>query len=539
VIGKLGFFLGLIFLIISWAFTYPISLSKPVELILYQFPLLTWLGESLLLIGVFLIGFYSTNKNTKIICASIFPIILYSYTYFFPFTPTSDSGNIKASFEVMEKIGLNTSVYDYFEYPISFIYMEIFYLLTNLGLNLLTQIIFTLYGILLGLFLYLILLKTVKNSDLAFISFFIYFIIEHYFLNYQVVPQTQALIYLLLLFYFLLNYKSFNNFLFYIILLAFIFTHAFLPVFLILFLALYSIIFSKFRRIFILSIIIYVINLIYYTIIYYPLIIKTLISSFFEFLSNYQYNTVISRSLQENISILDWIISTINKTVFFLTTAFVVAGFLCMLIKKKVILYNFILTLVGIFYLGVGAFFSIFGTRSLQILFIPIVTGSSFFYHKWKKLTVIFLLIILLFLVFSPIRAVYDPYLFQVNEEEYACNYMVNKLSEFKNIELITSSINCDYLNIKWNYINRGNYLNILKPNIPGFSKIVNDQDVNMILWSKNLERDMLSNENSSDYLKLYNHMLTFEKIYSSGPANVFIDYVRTRSLETFMIDEK
>ena len=97
-IGAIFFFLGLPLLILSWYNSYPIDIGALDELTFSQFSPLIWPGIFLTSTGLFIAGYFSTRNSVKAICASLFPISLYSYIFYFSGTATADIGNVKSMF---------------------------------------------------------------------------------------------------------------------------------------------------------------------------------------------------------------------------------------------------------------------------------------------------------------------------------------------------------------------------------------------------------------------------------------------------------
>ena len=231
-IGGILFFIGLILIFISWYFTYPIYMPELEEKTITQFYPLLWPGMIFSLLGLFLIGYYSKRKSVKIICTSIFPVVLYIYVFYFSYIPTSDSGNVKAMFEIFHYTGINTVIDSYFHYPIFFTLNEMTSQILGFNANKLAIIFFILYGFLIALYIYLFIFKATKNDiyQIAFFAAPLYFIAIFNYLNYQWVPQTLALVFFLMLLLLLSNqitsgYKILSIIIFTIL----VFTHLCIP----------------------------------------------------------------------------------------------------------------------------------------------------------------------------------------------------------------------------------------------------------------------------------------------------------------------
>lgn len=454
-IGEILFFTGLILMLISWHFTYPIEIPKLDEIIFTQFYPSIWPGMILSLLGLFLTGYYSKRKSVKIICASIFPMVLYVYVFYFSYLPTSDSGTVKAIFEIFHYTGINPAVESYFHYPIFFTLNEMTSQILGLNANNIAIIFFALFGVLIALYLYLFIFKITKNDiyQIAFLAVPIYFIAIFPYLNYQWAPQTLALILFLMLLLLLFDQKKLEyKFLSIIIFTVLVFTHLFIPAIYLLFLGIYATKKKELRSSFLLMSCIYSTVLIYYAAFFLPAIIDAFRDSVYGFGKEYVID--ISRSFMEPKGLTSQIISTINRIRIPLTWIVLSTGFFIWFIKRKTNLYAVALAITGGIYFGIGMFYSVLGTRALQILFIPLVLGIGFFISKWKKPTLLFITIIIVLSIFSPMRSAYDGYQFQLSEEEDACNFLANTIPTEQSTRLAIGGINSGYFSKKFNYVN-------------------------------------------------------------------------------------
>lgn len=528
-IGEIFFFTGLILILISWYFTYPIYMPEADEIIFTQFYSLIWPGMILSLLGLFLTGYYSKRKIVKIICASIFPLILYVYVFYFSYIPTSDSAGVKAMFEVFHYTGINPAVESYFHYPIFFMLNEMTSQILGFNADNIAIIYFTLFGFLIALYIYLFIFKTTKNDiyQIAFFAAPLYFIAIFTYLNYQWVPQTLALIFFLMLLVLLFDQKkSEYKFLSIIIFTVLVFTHLFIPAIYLLFLGIYAIKKKELRTIFLLMSCIYSTVLIYYATFFLPGIIEAFRESIYGF--GKEYAITFSRSLMEPKGFLSEIISTVNRIIIPLIWIVLSTGFFVWFIKRKITFSAFALALTGVFYFGIGMFYSILGTRALQILFIPLVIGIGFFFSKWKKPTILFISIIIILSIFSPMRAAYDGYQFQLKEEENTCNFLADTISIEQTTLVGVGGSNSGYFIKKFNYINMNEdvYPDILII-IPENSEFYNFFDVHLeeneyIIYNPNLDKEVISywmNEKNASFFE--DKLLFNNKIYECGKTSV------------------
>lgn len=527
-VGGILFFTGLILQIISWHLTYPIHMSNLNALTFSQFYPTIWIGIILSLIGLFLIGHYTIKKSIKAICASIFPIILYSYVYFFLYVPTSDSGGVKAMFQVFQKVGINSAVESYFQYPIYFTLNEITSQILNLDVYTISTFYFAFYGMLLGLFLLLIFYKIVKQrtNQIVFIALLLYFIGIFTYLNYQWVPQTLALIFFLLMFI-LIDYAEFQyELLSVIVFAAMIFTHPFFPAIFLGYLGVYSLHNENCRNIFLVISCMYIAVLLYHATFFLPKLIDAFEKSLYGL--GGEYNTKFSSSFKVPTGLSDNIISIMNRIRIPLTWLVVSSGFLFLLLKKRLDTKAIILSVTGGVYFGVGLFYSILGTRSLQILFIPMVIGFGFYIIRWKKPSTILIIALLILAIFGPIRSVYDPYQFQLKEDEFSCNFLVTNIPSNHSSHLAISGTNFGYFKVQSRYVNMNDSnvssVNLMGPLDYGFYDVFNKSMIenSYIIYNANLGKEIISNRlNAEKVNSIREDVLSNNKIYGSG--NTFI----------------
>jgi hypothetical protein len=265
--------------------------------------------------------------------------------------------------------------------------------------------------------------------------------------------------------------------------------------------------------------------LVYHTTIHFPKIIESFKDLIFGF---GEYGNIISRSLLEPQGILSQIISTINRILIPLTWIIIIAGSFILFIKKKLYFERMILGLTGGFYLIVGFFYSILGTRSLQILCIPLITGVEYFYNTRKKPLIILIAVLILCSIFSPMRSAYDNYFFQVDEEKEGCNFLANNIPSQQSNHIALGQISGDYFVKKNIYLNKDNekyiYPTVVRPRNYEFYEIFNEKmNINeYLLFNTNLGRQMYVNGIKQEELNsLIQVSLLNNKIYESGSSYV------------------
>jgi hypothetical protein len=519
-IGAILFFLGLPLLIVSWYNSYPIHLGSLDDLTFSQFSPLIWPGILLTSTGLFVAGYFSARNSVKAVCASIFPISLYSYILFFNGTATSDIGNVKSMFDVFHFTGIDSSVISYFQYPTYFTFNEVTARITGMDSNSIGMIFFALFGVLLGIYLYLFLFKVTKfnGNQIALLGVFLYFTISFSFLNYQWVPQTLALVFFLVLLITIdLEGKRYKvlSLIFFTVL---VFTHLFMPVIFLLFFGIYSLKRRETFRMFIVMLCLYVAVLVYFTSYYLPQII----SAFMEMVYGFgEYSNTLSQSFKATTSLFDQLVSNINRVRVPFTIGVLAIGFLISLYKKKIHYILLILGLVGGVYLLLGLVYPVLGWRALQILIIALVAGVGFLIgpSKLKKPTMVLVAILIVLSIFGPIRGSYDQTQYILNEEENTCRFLASSVSSEKTSYIGVDQVDWGYITNIAEYINKGHIVKI-RPSNMLFYDIFNSSMKNnhYVVYNSNLGKEIRDEGAIPDYRQSILKTVSFNnKIYSCG----------------------
>jgi hypothetical protein len=516
-IGVILFFLGLPLLILSWYNSYPIHIGSLDELTFTQFSPLIWPGIFLTSTGLFVAGYFSTRNSVKAICASIFPISLYSYVFYFNGTATSDIGNVKSMFDVFHFTGIDSSVIPYFQFPTYFTFNEVTARITGMDSNSIGMIFFALFGVLLGLYLYLFLFKVTKSTgnQVALVGVFIYFSISFSFLNYQWVPQTLALIFLFLLLSLVTLEGRKYKILMLVIFVVLVFTHLFIPLLFLLFFGMYSLKKRETFRMFIVMTCLYAAVLVYLSSYYLPQIF----SAFMEMVYGFgEYSNTLSQSLKlPTTSFFDQLISNINRVRVPITIGVLALGFLISLYKRKIHYILLVLGLAGSVYLLLGLVYPVLGWRALQILIVALVAGIGFFIKpsRMKKpaVALVFILIAL------SIRGSYDQTQYILNEEENTCRFLASSVSSEKTSLIGVDQVNWGYFTNIAAYITKGHTQKI-RPSSVVFYDIFNSSMKNnhYVIYNSNVGKEIRENGIIPDYRQsILETVLLNNKVYSCG----------------------
>jgi hypothetical protein len=529
-IGGILFFIGIICIIYSWIASYPISMPSIEENIFYKFDLTLWPGIILSSIGLFSLSYFGKNTLMKVMSASFFPLILYLPAFFFSYIPLSDSGNARGMFLIFNKIGINPHAIPYFEFPSYFSLNEIIHEILGVDEKGVALLSFILYGALIGLFLYLFfsnLNKTQEIQTFPYLLVMIYFIGMFSYLNYQWVPQTLALVYFFLLLY-ISTYMLFDpvkikwKFLFIILFVPLIFSHAFLPVIFIIFFG-----FLTFKRRFLLPILMVIISIfvvvtIYLTVIHFQLYVVTFEQSIKGFGGDYARS--VSNAFKPPSDIIDQIISLANRITIPMIWVIAALGTALLFLKRKIHYLLLSLGIVGAVYLGAGFIYPVLGMRATQILFIPLTIGFMYFIIKWKKPTVALIVIILVLAVFGPMRTAYNFTQFQSDEEASACDLLSTNIENFTSTQIALDQVNWGYLTSKNMYLKNLHSTDYaIRPgsrDFKFFTKSLTQKEY--IFYNTNLGKEMLEFVMTKKqlYTVLYDFNLN-NKIFDSGITTI------------------
>lgn len=526
-LGALILCTGFILFLFSFIQSYPIQLSEIGEKTFNQFHIYTWPAIILLILGTFIIGYISENKIIRGFCAAFIPLIFYSYVYFFSYVPTSDCGNVRSMFLIFKEVGIDASYIPYFQYPSYFLNNELTSELLMLNADSLSFIYFSLYGFLLALFLYLLYhnISGEEYKRYAFVFVTFYFIGIYSFLNYQWVPQTLALVYMFNLIYLtsiIYKYKDIEyKYLLIFVFVPFVFSHAFLPVIFIIFFGFIMFKRESLRTTFILLVSANAIVMIYFTTYYFPFFIETLQQSISGFSG--EYSSRIAQSFQPPEELLSQIISNINRFRVPITWVIMGLGSLIIFFRKKMQSFVFRLGFAGGLYLIVGILLSVMGLRSIQIILIPMTIGLGFFLVKFKKPTIVIISIILLLVVFGPMRDAYDITQFHTDEEANACVFLATNVNKTLSSDVATNQVNFGYFKNLYRY-HTLEIPSVVRSGNPVFYEIFNQsmKKNDYVIYNSNLGKEILSHGVKEEKLNQLNkQVLLNNKIFASEHTRI------------------
>ncbi len=526
-LGLIFFFIGLTLVLISWIQTYPIKIKSLADIMLSQFFPSIWPGIVLCLSGLFTAGFFSKKKTITIACASLMPLIFYSYIYFFQYIPQSDAGTSISMVAIFSQSGIDASVVPYFQFPGFFISNVILKDIINVDLSFSSFIAISLYAVLLGSFVFLIMNKNyLKNNKekTDFISVPIYFIAMFSFLNFQWAPQTLAFILFLPLIYLIqCNISKVKKNILIIVLFVFLtFTH---PIISGIFLLIFGVILFKKRyylNLFIILLSFYFIFYTYYATFWLPYLITALQQSLYSFGLVSEYSTIIS--FQQPEGFVNEFISMLNRIRVPAVMILLAFGTLIKFIKKEL---NPLMIAIGIgsgAYLMVGTIFSILGLRAIQIFFISLLTGTEFYVKRFKKITPILILIFLILSVAGPMRMVYDETQFLSDQETQTCDFLILNNDDFKYTKIGANQVDWGYFTQKYQHMHKVD-ADAYRPGNEEFYDIFNTnmQTNSFVIYNGNLAKEIVKYNFIENEVEYYINKIVSNKNIIYNCSNTII----------------
>ena len=426
----LPFFAGLVLMVYSWWISFPLSINSVDDVIFNHVPVLYWISLPLLLASMCMMALSFKNNYWKWIMAVGCVITLYSLFYFYRTLPTSDADWFRGLIENFirtKNLDASQISHSYYQWPSFFILANIATLVSGLELTTYEFLLFTIIGFLLATALYVYASKAYAHG--GFLAVLAFFIVLFYFLNYQAVPFSLALGLLFLLF--MLETQKKSSSVIVAILLLYVsisITHAFVALFFVLYLLIRSIISrsKKYLNLFILTLIFYLLaqfTLAHFSFSRTIILMMTLPT---------EYSSLISYTIAPVSVITDVVAQAFSRTVTIGFAMTCLAGFVFIVIRRKMREIDKAIFLSGALYLGIGVVLYTLGSRGLPIVFIPISIGVLYVYQsKFRPYLTCFILILLVLVVFIPIHTSFanspNQLMFQTKESYTTANFMIEK----------------------------------------------------------------------------------------------------------------
>ena len=499
----------------SWYSSYPLSIDSVDDFVFNHVSVLYWFSLPLMLTSMCMLAVTSKSHILKwIICIGIV-MTIYSLSYFYYMLPGSDSHYFRGLTEYfMRTKNLDPSQpnHMYFQWPSFFVLANIATSVSGLELANFQFLLYTIIGFLLATTLHVYASKTFKNG--GFLAVVAFFIGMRYFLNYQCVPFSFALGLLFILFMLETRQKSFSVILTMLVLFTSIsITHAFVPLFFVVYLLTRCILNrnKQYGRLFLMTLIIY--------------LVVQVTQAQFSFADNIrmvmtlpsEYSSISEAALAPVSVPIDAIAQMFSRTVTISTVVICVAGFIFLLIKRKMRDLDKAIFLTGALYSALGILFYTLGSRAILLAFIPISLGASYLFESNFRsyLKCSFLVLLILFLFLPLHMSFFDSQImFQTKEAYQAENFMIDHYN-WKKPSLILA------------HIRVVTYLQTKQPSVAYFesdSSILfprlNDYD--SIVYTVGLGKNLLKHNYSTERIL---HEEKLNLIYNNG-----FSYIATKS---------
>ncbi|MCJ7631641.1 hypothetical protein MUP77_04470, partial [Candidatus Bathyarchaeota archaeon] len=226
-----------------------------------------------------------------------------------------------------------------------------------------------------------------------------------------------------------------------------------------------------------------------------------------------EYSSIISSTLAPVSVAIDVVAQAFSRTV---TIAFVMicfAGFVLIVIKRKMRETDKAILLTGALYSAVGVVLYTLGSRGLPILFIPISIGIVYLYQsKFRLHLKCFILILLVLVVFVPIHTSFlnSSIPFQTREEQTTAHFMIEKFDWNRSSAVLSDVYYESYVvpQVEGNFI----FYHQFSSPFQSQSNVTYDFIIYSLRLAKSFESNKFSEENISKQISD-----RFNVVYDSG----------------------
>jgi hypothetical protein len=226
-----------------------------------------------------------------------------------------------------------------------------------------------------------------------------------------------------------------------------------------------------------------------------------------------EYSSLVSGTLAPISVATDVVAQAFSRTVTIAFAMICFAGFVFIIIKRKMREIDKAIFLTGALYSGIGVVLYTLGARALAIVFIPISIGILYVYQsKFRPYLTCFILILLVLVVFIPIHTSFGwSYIaFQTNEAQTRANFMIEKY-DWNRYSIILSHVSDQsYIapQVEGNFI----FYSDFSPHFQSQSIETYDTIIYSVGLAKSFETNKFSEENISRQI-----LDRFNVIYDSG----------------------
>lgn len=443
----------------SWYLSYPLSSAISAnDFVFNHISILYWLSLPLLLASMFLMALTTKSNFLKWILSIGIVLTFFSLSYFYYMMPGSDSQSFRGLTEYfIQTKNLDPSIggsHIYYQWPAFFVLADIVTSVSGLPLANYEFLLYTIIGFLLTTALYVYCSKKYTNGGVLIVVAF--FISLTSLIDYQAVPFSLALGLLFLLFMLETQQKSTGLTVTMLVLyVCLLITHFFVAMFFVLYLLARSL-FDKnsqnrshYRNLFLFALVSYFLVQLTLAKFSFGQIIISIIKT-----PEGSYSYIIAQAVGPSpvqISI-NVIAQFFSRTVTIAFIGLCVAGFILLLVKRKMDALDKAILLAGVVYLGLGTVLNTLGARAIAVAFIPISLGAAFLFKgKFRPyLAGLFLVLLVLFL-FVPLHQSFNTEIqYQTRETYIADNFFVDHcnwenpgsvVSDFRTNTYLTSKL--------------------------------------------------------------------------------------------------
>jgi len=501
------FVMGILFLLYSWYISYPLSVDSVSDVLFNHIPASYWVGISLLLASSYVLAVSTKNSTLKWVFSVGIVLTIYSLSYFYRFLPGSDSQFFRGLTEYSTRTGnLDPLVpnHGYFQWPSYFILINAATSVSGLDLTNLEFLMYASIGLMLTTTLYVYASRAHKNGGIQAVA--IFFIVGFYFLNYQLVPFSLALVFFFVLLMLETRKKSLSMIVTILILFVGLsLTHAFVPLLFVLYLLIRCLLKGgkTFLGLFLLTSMIYLGTQITLARFAFANNIRLVLANPSE------YSQMLETTLAPASIPLDVIAQYLSRIVTLTSVAMCGVGVFFLIIKRKMRELDTAVLVTGAVYSVLGIFLFALGSRAFMVVLIPASVGVAYLFGSRLKsyLTCVFLLILLLF-AFMPLHSSFfdSQIMFQTKEAYYAENFMVDRYN-WTRPSLVLSHFRVEtYLQTR--QPNNANFENDFSITFPRF------EDYDAIVYTIGLGKNLLLYNYTAGSILNYSNV---NNIYDNG----------------------
>ena len=415
-------------MVYSWYLSYPLSIDSLDDFVFNHVSPLYWFSLPLFLASMYIMATTSKNNSLKWMLIIGLVISIYSLSYFYYMLPGSDSHYFRGLTEYFirtKDLDPLKPSHSYFQWPSFFLLADMATSVSGVELANFEFLLYTIIGFLMVTALYVYASKAFKNG--GFLAVAAFFVALLYFLNYQCVPFSLAFGLLFLLFMLETRQKSFSVISATLVLYtSMTFVHAFVPLFFVLYLLIRCILnrSKHYGRLFVLTLIIY--------------LVVQAIQAPFSFAENIrsvitlptEYSAIVEATLAPVSIPIDVVANMFSRAVTITTITVCLAGFIILLIKRRIRDLDKAIFLTGAVYFAFGIMFFTLGSRAIPIVFIPISLGVSYLLEsRFRPYVKSLFLVLLILFAFIPLHDSFygSQIMFQTKEAYQAENFMIDR----------------------------------------------------------------------------------------------------------------